>query len=195
MTGAISPVRSSVTVSALQAATTAKIDKRLSRLSDLEKSLQANTSMSSSERQKLEDGLEQQVKGLTALRDKVGTETTKAGLWADAHSMVVDYRVFKVDTPQVRLSERVGNEQQRLNGLENRLGTATSGSGAAAPTAGVSAATTALAAAKADLDGDSDALAALTPQDYKDSMFAKFVAAVKDANTQLGSAQSVLAKL
>ena len=143
MTGAISPVRSSVTVSALQAATTAKIDKRLSRLSDLEKSLQANTSMSSSERQKLEDGL----------------------------------------------------EQQRLNGLENRLGTETSGSGAAAPTAGVSTATTALAAAKADLDGDSDALAALTPQDYKDSMFAKFVAAVKDANTQLGSAQSVLAKL
>ena len=195
MTGAISPVRSSMTVSALQAATTAKIDKRLSRLNDLEQSLEANTTMSAAERQKLDDGLKQQVQGLTALRAKVGTETTKAALSADVHSMIVDYRVFKVDSPQVRLAERVGNEQHRLDGLEQRLAAAGSSGGAQASTVDTTAVSTALNAAKADLDGQADALGALTPHDYQDAMFSKFVAAVNDANSQLGSAQSDLAKL
>ena len=83
---------------------THEIDARLDKLKALEKLVHGNSALSDKERAALEAELRHDSDGLTALRKKVGTETTVDALQSAEHSMMADYRVFKVETPKIELA-------------------------------------------------------------------------------------------
>jgi hypothetical protein len=180
---AIQPTTSATSFNALQTNTLGKIDKRLTHLTELEKSVDANTSLSADMKTQLDQKLQDELSGLQSLRQHVSSDTTAADVKADAKSMVVDYRVYKVMTPQVHLAEKFAKVEQRYDKLETRA------NAEASPSADALAA---LANAKSAFDGQNAALLQLTPQDYTADMFTQFKQAVQSANGDLNQAAQIL---
>ncbi len=171
------------TVGGLQTDVLAKLDGRLDRLAKLEQSVQSSSSLSAAEKDSLVQQLQQEESGLQGLRQHVTNDTTAHDVRADAKSMVVDYRVYKVMTPKVRLAEKLAGAEQRYDKLESKVAARQD------PPAG---AVSALAAAKDAFDGQSAQLLAVTPHDYSPDLFSRFESAVQAANSNLETAAQVL---
>src|SRR5436309_1835470 len=91
-------------VGAMQQQVLKQIDGRLRQLATPGKSVHSSH-LSASEQAQLDEQLRHDVTGLQHLRAHAASDTTVDELRADQHSMVVDYRVWKVMTPKVQLAE------------------------------------------------------------------------------------------
>jgi hypothetical protein len=105
---------------AAKKAVTSRIDKRLTALKDFTAKLGQAERVQSGHRSTLTALIGGQTTGLTALRAKVGTETTAAAVKADAHSMINDYRVFALTGPKVRLTAAIDTELAVVDKLHDR---------------------------------------------------------------------------
>jgi hypothetical protein len=180
---AIPATTSATNFTALQTDTLGKIDKRLAHLAKLEQSVEASKSLSDTDKATLEQKLQGEVSGLQGLRQHVSSDTTAKDVKADAKSMVDDYRVYKVMTPQVHMSEQLAHTEQRYGKLETKVNAEQN------PSADALAA---LANAKSAFDGQNAALLQLTPQDYSADMFSRFQQAVQSANSDLDTAAQIV---
>ncbi len=97
-------------VDAVKRAVTARIDKRLTALQRFGTTLAEAKQVQPAHRETLTKLLVDQTAGLTELRAKVQKETTREALKADAKSMVVDFRVFLLTGPKVRLTAAIDTE-------------------------------------------------------------------------------------
>ncbi|MGE5156169.1 MAG: hypothetical protein ACM3JP_01590, partial [Betaproteobacteria bacterium] len=91
-------------VDAVKAAVTHRINLRLTALARDTTVIGAAKNLSADHRTTLQNLVNADTSGLTALKTKVAGETTLAALKADATSMVDDYRVFILVGPKVRLT-------------------------------------------------------------------------------------------
>jgi hypothetical protein len=82
---------------------TARIDGRLETLRALNVAIGGATHLSSAHKSSLQGIVDNDQSGLGALKTKVAGETTTTALKADATSMVDDYRIYVLATPQVHL--------------------------------------------------------------------------------------------
>ncbi|MGH6656549.1 MAG: hypothetical protein ACRDVE_15260 [Actinocrinis sp.] len=82
----------------------ARIDGRLQTLHALNTAIGSATRLASADRSTLSSLIGSDISGLTALRTKVGGETTVAGVRADETAMVDVYRVYMLVAPKVRLA-------------------------------------------------------------------------------------------
>ncbi|HXW33175.1 MAG TPA: hypothetical protein VEJ87_01260 [Acidimicrobiales bacterium] len=174
-TNASSPNCSPSVFSTAQQRVENELEGRVSQLEDLTNRVNASSAVTSSDKATLLSkitGIE--LPGIEALQTEVRGETTCVALRADAHSMVFDYRVYLVMTPETDLvlaTDRAAAIEARLVGLESTI------SGAIArlqATAGnLNGAQDAYAdfearvsAAEGLTDGQSASLLVLTPQGY-----------------------------
>jgi hypothetical protein len=97
-------------VDAVKKAVTTRIDKRLDALKRFSTTLAEAEHVQPAHRETLTELLEEQTAGLTELRTKVQSETTREALRTDARSMVTDYRVFLLTGPKVRLTAAIDTE-------------------------------------------------------------------------------------
>src|SRR5437870_177320 len=81
----------------------AKIDLRLAQLDRLHSLVDASRDLTDGDRSALDTILENEKAGLTDLRADVDAATDLQTIANDAQSMIDDYRVFVVVTPQVHL--------------------------------------------------------------------------------------------
>jgi hypothetical protein len=91
-------------------AVTARIDLRLAALKKDSVTLAQAKQVQSAHRATLSSLISSQTSSLTALRTKVGGETTNAAVKADAQAMVDDFRVFILTGPKVRLTAAIDTE-------------------------------------------------------------------------------------
>ncbi|MHB1890200.1 MAG: hypothetical protein ACYCUF_04890 [Acidimicrobiales bacterium] len=82
----------------------AALATRTSRLSSLSADVSASKTLTAQDRSVLASRLSAETAGISALAQKVPSDTTWKELDADAYSMVHDYRVFAVMSPQVDLT-------------------------------------------------------------------------------------------
>jgi hypothetical protein len=104
---------------AVKKAVTERIDKRLTALKDFTTTLGRAEQVQAAHRSTLTALIGSQTTGLTALRAKVGTETTAAAVKADAKSMINDYRVFILTGPKVRLTAAIDTELAAITKLHD----------------------------------------------------------------------------
>ena len=100
-------------------AVTTRIDLRLTALKKFSDALAGAKEVQSAHRATLTSLIGRQTTDLTALKGKVGTETTAAGVRTDAKAMVDDFRVFILTGPKVRLTAAIDTEQV----IAGKLGT------------------------------------------------------------------------
>jgi hypothetical protein len=97
---------------------------RQQRLANLTNEVAKAADLTSSDRATLTSDLSSETAGINALAAKVPNDTTWAELKADAKSMVVDYRVFVVMSPQVHLTIAADTEsaiEQKLQAAEPKI--------------------------------------------------------------------------
>jgi hypothetical protein len=138
-------------------AVTTRIDLRLTALKKFSDALAGAKEVQSAHRSTLTSLISEQTTDLTALKGKVGTETTAAGVRTDAKAMVDDFRVFILTGPKVRLTAAIDTEQV----IAGKLGTK------ATPV-------------KTGLDGKVDTLLAIKPGPDGDAIRAQ-VKTIRDA--------------
>jgi hypothetical protein len=105
---------------------------RVSQLHALTGAVAGGTALSASDAATLSTDLANELSGITALEQKVPTDTTCADAIADAHAMVSDYRVYVVMTPQVHLTITADSETAlggRITGLEPQITAAIAAAG------------------------------------------------------------------
>jgi hypothetical protein len=175
-------------VDAVKAAVTNRINLRLTALQRDTTVIGAAKNLSPDHRTTLQNLVNQDTSGLTALKAKVAGETTLDALKADATSMVDDYRVFILVGPKVRLT-RAGDAElavtAKLRTVHDKLAelvakakaAGTDTSAAEQELADMSAA---LDKAGTDTNGQVDALLAISPGPDGPGIQAK-VAAVRSA--------------
>ncbi len=103
---------------------TKRIDLRLAALGRADTRLPQAKRLTDAHEATLHDLIAKDTSGLTALKTKVAGETTVAAVRADAKSMVVDYRIFMLVGPQVRLTivgDREAYAITRLQGVHDKL--------------------------------------------------------------------------
>jgi hypothetical protein len=103
-TGGSSTTCSPAALNAARAHALAALTRRVTRLHDLSAAIGASTGLTPTHRSTLTTDIGNDLAGITALQQKVPSDTTCAAVVADAHAMVVDYRVFVVLSPQVHLT-------------------------------------------------------------------------------------------
>lgn len=148
-------------------AVTARIDLRLAALSKFSDALAGAKQVQSGHRSTLTALINEQRTDLTALKTKVGGESTAPAVKADAKAMVDDFRVFILTGPKVRLTAAIDTEQV----IAGKLGEK------AAPI-------------KTGLDGKVDTLLAIKPGTDGDAIRAQVKTirdAAKNARTELKS--------
>jgi hypothetical protein len=138
-------------------AVTARIDLRLAALTTFSATLSQAQQVQSGHRSTLTALIKEQTTDLTTLRDKVGSETTRTAVKADATAMVDDFRVFILTGPKVRLTAAIDTELV----VAGKLG----------PKADP---------VKASLDGKADTLLAIKPGPAGDAIRAQ-VKTIRDA--------------
>jgi hypothetical protein len=94
------------------------IDKRLATLQDLQTRLSAAKDVTDADRATLSALLTGDASGLTALKTKVGGETTVEAVRADGKSMVDDYRVYLLVAPKVHLARALDAETAAVARLQ-----------------------------------------------------------------------------
>jgi len=92
-------------------AVTARIDLRLAALKKFSAALADAKQVQSAHRATLTSLISEQTTDLTALKNKVGGESTGTAVKADAKAMVDDFRVFILTGPKVRLTAAIDTEQ------------------------------------------------------------------------------------
>jgi hypothetical protein len=105
---------------------------RVSQLHTLTGAVAGAAALSASDAATLSTDLANELSGVTALEQKVPTDTTCADAIADAHAMVFDYRVYVVMTPQVHLTITADSETAlggRITGLEPQITAAITAAG------------------------------------------------------------------
>jgi hypothetical protein len=178
-----------------------KIDERLARLSLLHTKVDDADRMTEGDRSTLGGILDSETSGLTALRAQVDAATDAKTVAGYAKSMVGDYRVYMVVTPQVHLtigSDAVGAiTTQLVSTLEPKLDDAIAKAKAAGKDTAAAEAANAtvkadVAAAAADVEGLSATLVALTPHGYPANEQAMVDARAKltDARAKLADART-----
>lgn len=102
--GASSAAPSSAGLSVAKAAVDARINLRLATLGGLKIAVNGATDLASGDKSTLSDLVSSDATRLAALKTKTDAETTIAAVKADAHSMIVDYRVYLLVVPKVRFN-------------------------------------------------------------------------------------------
>jgi hypothetical protein len=92
------------TLAGEKAVALARIDGRLHTLAALKTAIGAATHLTGGHRGTLAGLVSADISGLTALRAKVGGEQTVAAVRTDERGMVVDYRIYLLVVPKVRLT-------------------------------------------------------------------------------------------
>ncbi len=149
-----------------------RIDKRLDALKKDSAALGKAKHIQAAHKQALQQLIDGQSTKLTELRSKTEGETTAAALKADARSMVVDFRVFILTGPKVRLSIAIDTELAAADKLHDRE----------------NADDAKLDAVEKSLEGKVDALLAIQPGPDGDAIRAQVKTirtTVKDARTNL----------
>ena len=102
----------------------AALTRRVKRLHDLSAAVGASTGLTTADRSTLTTDIGNDLGGITALQQKVPSDTTCADVAADAQAMVVDYRVFVVMSPQAHLTIAADTETSvagALTALEPKI--------------------------------------------------------------------------
>jgi hypothetical protein len=92
------------TLDAAKRVVTARIDGRLAALRAYSTAVNAAANLTAGHKSTLTDLIAADQSGLAALRTKVAGETTLAAVKADDQRMVVDYRIYLLVGPKVRLT-------------------------------------------------------------------------------------------
>jgi hypothetical protein len=156
---------------AAKKAVTARIDLRLAALKKFSVTLEGAKQVQSGHRATLTALINEQTTDLTALKSKVGGETTGAAVKADRTAMVDDFRVFILTGPKVRLTTAIDTEQV----IAGRLGAK------ATPI-------------KTSLDGKVDTLLAIKPGPDGDAIRAQVKTIRDDAKTARASLKALRKK-
>lgn len=104
--------------------TVARIDGRLAALRADGVAVKAAATLTDAHQNTLQGILDHDTAGLTALKTKVNGETTLDAIKDDARSMVVDYRIYMLVGPQVRLTvaaDVAASVDARLGDVAGRL--------------------------------------------------------------------------
>jgi len=119
-TGTCTPVA----LSAARTRATAALTRRVAKLHELSAAVAASTGLTSSDRSTLTTDITNDLAGLSALQQKVPTDTSCVAVAAVEHAMVVEFRVFVVMSPQVHLTIAADTETAlagALEGLEPKI--------------------------------------------------------------------------
>jgi hypothetical protein len=152
----------------------AAISVRLNSLSRAIPAVNSNKWLTATDRSTLVNTLTADQSGLTALQPKIQADTTVAQARLDYQSIFLDYRVYALALPQVRLAaaadDITGGVLPRLTDAQSRLTSLLSGSGSGKDSPAVQAAMSDLAAKiqaiTSATSGLSASLLALTPSQY-----------------------------
>jgi len=164
----------SATLSAIKERAAAAISVRLTSLSTAIPAVNNNKWLTSTDKSTLLNTLNSDQSGLTALGPKIQADTTVAQARTDYQSIFLDYRVYALALPQVRLAaaadDITGGVLPRLTDAQSRLTSLLSGVDASKDTAAVQAAMSDLAskiqAITSATSGLSASVLALTPSQY-----------------------------
>jgi hypothetical protein len=148
-----------------------RIDQRLATLKGLKIAVDAATRLTDADKSTLATLVSTDTAGLTALRAKTDAETTVDAVKADGRSMIVDYRIYLLVVPKVRLTIAADAETDtigRLRGAHDKLAQVATQLGAqgkdvSQETAQLADMSSALDAAQAALDGQVATLLAVQP--------------------------------
>lgn len=169
--GSPAMAKDDATLANAQKLTVARIDGRLAALKVDGVAIRNAARLSDGHQSTLQGILDHDIAGLTALRTKVEGETTAQAVKDDARSMVVDYRVYMLVGPQVRLTiaaDLATAADTRLQEVAGKLADAiekakAAGQDVADAQAKLDHMRGELQAAKAALSGAADALLATKP--------------------------------
>jgi hypothetical protein len=150
------------------------ISVRLTSLGQAIPEVSSNKWLTATDRSTLLNTLTNDQSGLTALGPKIQADTTVAQARSDYQSIFLDYRVYALALPQVRLAaaadDITGGVLPRLTDAQSRLESLLSGTDSSKNTAAVQAAMSDLAAKiqaiTSSTSGLSASLLALTPAQY-----------------------------
>ncbi len=164
----------SASLSGIKQRAAAAISVRLSSLSKAIPAVSSNKWLTATDKSTLLNTLTADQSGLTALQPKIQADTTVAQARTDYQSIFLDYRVYALALPQVRLAaaadDITGGVLPRLTDAQTRLTSLLSGSDSGKNTPAVQAAMSDLAAKiqaiTSATSGLSASLLALTPSQY-----------------------------
>jgi hypothetical protein len=164
----------SATLSGIKQKAAAAISARLSSLSTAIPAVKSNRWLTAPDKTTLLNTLTADQSGLTALQPKIQADTTVAQARTDYQSIFLDYRVYALALPQVRLAaatdDITGGVLPRLTDAQSRLTSLLSGTDSGKNTAAVQAAMSDLAAKiqaiTSSTSGLSASVLALTPAQY-----------------------------
>jgi len=184
----------------LKAIGNTEIDRRIATLTTLATRVAASRHLTDTDRARLSKEADNEKAGLTSLKTKINADTDLATLRTDVHAIVVDYRVYVLVVPQVRLttaadavldlSDRFTTLDQRLHDRIARAKAA--GNDVAALESALSDAEAKVAAAKQLAVPVPDQLGPLTPAGYPGNRSTLLSArqALRDARTDLRAARA-----
>ena len=173
--GAATPAQAATpaphSLAAEKAVALARIDGRLHTLAALKTAVDAATNLTSGHRATLSGLVQSDTAGLTTLRAKVTAEQTVDAVRADERTMVVDYRIYLLVVPKVRLtiaSDVEGTAVAKLGAVSGTLAKAIAAAQAKGRNVGAEQAELAdlngqAAAAQAAIAGKADGLLAVAP--------------------------------
>jgi hypothetical protein len=179
----------------------AKIDARLAQLAQLQHQVDASKNLTDGDRSALGTILSNEVSGLTQLRANVDAATDTKTIADDARSMIDDYRVYVVVTPQVHLTIATDAGEHAVEVANDKIApkldaaiaqAKANGKDVAKAQADDDAFKAAVAAAAADLDGQSATLLAQVPHGYpaNHQTFLDARAKIADARAKLAEART-----
>lgn len=87
------------------------IDNRIASLSKLLTRVQNDKRLSDSDKASLASDIQNAITGLNALKAKIQTDTTLADVKADAKKIVIDYKIYVIFEPKIRLLTTIANLQ------------------------------------------------------------------------------------
>lgn len=199
------------TVENLQKVGFCEIDRRLVTIDRLQAAISTARALTDEHEAALADILNADERGLIALRAEIAADTTVAELRADIKSIFADYRIYVLVVRQVWLvrgDDLVDAAGARLTNAAGRLGAAieqaaASGKDVSEAREHLGKMEAAVAAALAEVDGDAEAVLALTPADWNAGTAepllraarASIGAARADLKVAMSEARAVLAAL
>jgi hypothetical protein len=115
---------SSPTIAALKSKGDTEIARRIDNLDAASGKLSESKTVTDADKATLRKQIEDEVNGLTDLKEKLDAETTIAGARADVASIVTDYRVYALILPKVRMTasaDRFAVVEDKLTALHDKL--------------------------------------------------------------------------
>lgn len=94
------------------------IDKRITSLNALITRINNDKNLTSDEKTTLSSDVQNAINGLTALKTKIAGDTTVADLKTDIKQIIINYKVYEILEPKMRILMIIDN----LQDISNRLG-------------------------------------------------------------------------